>query len=111
MTIGARQRRLLNSRFLDEEWEGPEPPAPPDPERAIRRIAAAVLVRALLDAQFHDRYVRNDARRFLEAQDDHSREMLRLLLHSSGINRTWFHRCLGELLNGERDETAKPDRR
>jgi hypothetical protein len=99
MAIGERQRRLLNSKWLDEEWEGPDPPAPADQGRAIRRIAAAVLVRAFLDAQFRNRYVRNDARRFLEARDESTREMLRLLVHSSGINRTWFDRRLGEFLN------------
>ena len=101
MKIGERQRRLLNSKWLDEDWEGPDPSAPADPERAIRRIAAAVLIRALLDARMRSPYVRTDARRFLEAQDESSREILRLLVQISGINRAWFRRRLVEFLRPE----------
>ena len=89
------------SQWLEDEWEGiPDPPAPRDPNWAIRRIATAILLRALLDARFRDRYVRNDARRFLEARDPSSREMLHLLVQSSGINRVWFRRRLVEFLDG-----------
>jgi hypothetical protein len=73
-------------------------------------------VRAILDAQFRSPHVRNDARRFLEA-DDRSREILRLLVQISGINRAWFRRRLGEVLDraagvgvlGQRSEKRTPE--
>ena len=80
--------------WLDDEWEGiPDPPAPHDPERAIRRIAAAILLRACMDAQANNRYVRDDARRFLQG------DTLKVMVQISGINRAWFRRRLVEFLN------------
>ncbi len=99
-------RADLDLNWLNDENYGPDPLPPTDPERAIRRIAAAVLIRALLDAQMRSAYVRTDARRFLEARDERSREILRLLVQLSGINRAWWRRRLVEFL--DREKTACP---
>ena len=104
-------RASLDLDWLNDEDYGPDPLAPADPERALRRIAAAVLIRAILDAQMRSPYVRADARRFLEARDERSREILWLLVQISGINRAWFRRRLVEFLDGAAGGTvAPPDR-
>ena len=80
-------------QWLEDEWEGiPGPPPPPDPNYAVRRLAAAVLLRAVLDSRVTDPHVRRDALLFLNPRDERFREHLQLTLQVSGVNQRWFRR-------------------
>jgi hypothetical protein len=87
--------------WLNDEWEGiPDPPEPPDPHWSVRRLAAAVLLRAVMDSQFTDPHIRRDAMLFLSPRDDRFREHLQLTLRVSGVNQRWFRRRIEQRLQG-----------
>jgi hypothetical protein len=100
-------------KWLEDEWEGvPDPPAPPDPSYAGRRLAVAVLLRAVLDSRLSDPHLRTDAILFLNPRDDRFRQHLQMTLQVSGVDQRWFRSSMplrdsGMSLSRKTGETSR----
>jgi hypothetical protein len=79
-------------RMVDDELEDEAEPLPPeDPMRAIKRLAQAVIVQALIDftrahTRAEDREVWSDASRFLFPDDPDQQEFLRWTVEVSALD-------------------------
>jgi hypothetical protein len=67
---------------LEEDSPEPEPAPRPDPNAGVRRLAWAILLRAILDYKQRDKYQRQDAERFLRPSNAH----LMRLAECAGLN-------------------------
>ena len=80
----------------DELEDEPEPPAPADLTRPLRRLAAAILVQAIEDLRFWNPNVRRDALSFLLPRDRHFHEHLQLMLTVSRTDQRSFRRYMSK---------------
>jgi hypothetical protein len=80
----------------DLEDNDPDPLENPsrDLSRPVRKLAAAVLLRAVLDSKVRDRYAREDAAKFLYPRSECARAHLHLFARLAGLSPDWLDKCL-----------------
>jgi hypothetical protein len=92
---------------LDDDLEDDDrdPLADPtrDLSRPVRKLAAAVLVRAVLDSKMRaNPYFKEDATRFLYPNSDCARAHLQLMAELAGLSPAWLSECLVRTANSPR---------
>jgi hypothetical protein len=65
-----------------------------DLTRPVRRLAAAVLVQAVLDSRLQAECHRQDAAQFLYPQSEAAREHLTRMAELAGLSPAWLNECL-----------------
>jgi hypothetical protein len=93
----------------DLDDDSPEPTNIParDLNRQVRRLAAAVLVQAVLDSRLQADCHRQDAAQFLYPQSDPAREHLRRMAELAGLSPAWLNECLIRCANLTPLQTSK----
>jgi hypothetical protein len=83
----------------DLEDDSPDPTDIPtrDLNRQVRRLAAAVLVQAVLDSRLQADCHRQDAAQFLYPQSEAAREHLRRMAELAGLSPAWLNELSGRL--------------
>jgi hypothetical protein len=88
--------------MVDDELEDAPEPEPIDPLRGVKRLAAAILLRAVEDfLQAKNRETWIGAQRFLFPQDPACRELLRWTIDISQVNGTWLRKRLASAVISE----------
>jgi hypothetical protein len=82
----------------DELEDEPEPAPPIDPTRAVKRLALAIVVQAVLDYKSKSRES-TDAARFLYPSSNRFREHLCKLAQCAGLNLAWLNECLARTVD------------
>ena len=70
--------------------------------RPVRKLAAAILLRAVLDSKLRFRYYRDDATRFLYPRSEPAREHLELVARLAGMTPKWLNERLVRIENSPR---------
>jgi len=85
----------------DEDDDDPDPLDNPtrDLGRPVRKLAAAVIVRALLDYRRKNRYAREDAAKLLYPRSECTRAHLHLLAQLAGLSPAWLDERLVRTAN------------
>jgi hypothetical protein len=89
----------------DLEDDDHDPLAGPvrDLSRPVRKLAAAVLVRAVLDSKMRaNPYFKEDATRFLYPGSEAARAHLQLMAELAGLSPAWLNECLVRTANSPR---------
>ena len=89
-TAAPRNRAIDTPKWLDDVCDDPEPPEPPDLNRAIRRLAAAILLQAVLDSKRDDERERRDAVEFLNPRTAYARYHLLRMTECANVELTWL---------------------
>jgi hypothetical protein len=92
--MGKPGRADIDLKWLNDEDYGPDPAPPSDPTRALRRLAAGILLQAIEDMRFWNPHVRRDALLFLLPRDQYFREHLELVLTVSRTDQRAFRRYM-----------------
>jgi hypothetical protein len=78
---------MLSAMTDDDFGDEPEPPAPADRNRGMKRLVQSVIIQAILDFQrSQDRRVWSDAAMFLFPQDADRRDFLNQILELSALD-------------------------
>jgi hypothetical protein len=82
----------------DDEEDAPEP-LPIDPLRGWRRLAQAVVLRAVIDSKQRNSRARKDAARFLYPKSDCVRLHFNRISQCAGLNQEWLRECLARTVD------------
>jgi hypothetical protein len=101
---------------LDDDLEDDDPDPLKNPIRdlnhPIRKLAAAVLLRAVQDSKLRAApYFKEDATRFLYPSSDPARAHLELMATLAGMSPAWLNECLVRTANSPRPEIRRQRRR
>jgi hypothetical protein len=93
-----RSSRWPTPDALDDDLEDDADPLENptrDLSRPVRKLAAAVLVRAVLDSKMlANPYFKEDATRFLYPSSECARADLRMIAELAGLSPAWLNECL-----------------
>jgi hypothetical protein len=88
---------------LDLEDDDANPHENPTRDRPVTKLAAAVLVRAVLDSKLRaNPYFKEDATRFLYPSSECARAHLGLIAQLAGLSPAWLNECRGRTANSPR---------
>jgi len=89
-TVTPRSRTIDTLKWLDDVCDEPEPPEPPDLTRPVRKLAAAILLQAVLDSKRDDERERRDAVEFLNPRTAYARYHLLRMAECANVELTWL---------------------
>ena len=81
--------------MVEDELEDEPETEPVDPFAGWRRLALAIVLRAVMDSKLRDRYVPEDATRFLYGRNDHFHR----LAECAQLDRDWLRECLARTVD------------
>ena len=93
------QPEVLDDSLEDDDPDPLENPTRDELSRPVRKLAAAVLLRAVLDSKLRDRYAREDAAKFLFPRSEYARAHLHLMASLAGLSPAWLNKGLARTAN------------
>jgi hypothetical protein len=86
-------KKLADDDLEDDSLDPPDIPTR-DLNRQVRRLAEAVLVRAVLDSRLPAGCYQDDAVQFLYPESDDARRHLLRIAELAGLSPAWLNECL-----------------